>query len=87
MSVGVDRSNRIAMRRMSATKQGLDQTIRERAYLLWEMEGRPHERADECWHRDHEQYLRERACVLWRQQGAPVGRADEIWHQTQEFES
>ena len=60
----------------SQTKQGLDQIVRGRAYLLWEMDG---------WDRAHEQHLRERAYALWEQEGCPVGRADEHWHRTQEF--
>ena len=73
---------------LSQTKQGLDQVVRERAYLLWEMEGCPHDgRADEYWYRAHEQHLRERAYALWQQEGCSVGRADEYWHRTREFES
>ncbi len=69
------------------TKRGLDQVVRERAYLLWEMDGCPHGRADEHWHRAQEQHLRERAYVIWDQEGCPEGRADEHWHRTREFES
>jgi hypothetical protein len=71
----------------SQTKRGLDQVVRERAYLLWETDGCSHGGADEYWHRAHEQHLRERAYVLWQQEGCPEGRADEHWHRTQEFES
>jgi hypothetical protein len=39
---------------MSDVKQDLEQRIRERAYLMWEMEGRPDGRADEYWHRARE---------------------------------
>jgi hypothetical protein len=72
---------------LSQTKQGLDQVVRERAYLLWEMDGCPQGVADEYWHRAHDQHLRERAYVLWEQEGCPSGQADEHWHRTQEFES
>lgn len=72
---------------LSQTRRGLDQVVRERAYLLWELDGRPHGFAEEFWHRAHEQHLRERAYVLWQQEGCPAGRADEYWHRTQEFES
>src|ERR1700685_2370580 len=34
---------------LAQTKQSLDQIVRERAYLLWEQEGRPDDRADEHW--------------------------------------
>ena len=71
----------------SQTKRGLDQIVRERAYLLWEMDGCPDGRADEHWNHAHEQHLRERAYVLWQQEGCSVGRADEYWHRTLEFES
>jgi Protein of unknown function (DUF2934) len=71
----------------SQTKRGLDQAVRERAYLLWEADGRSSGCGDEYWHRAHEQHLRERAYVLWQQGRCPEGRADEYWHQTQEFES
>jgi hypothetical protein len=39
---------------MAEVKQDLEQRIRERAYLMWEMEGRPDGRADEYWHRARE---------------------------------
>ena len=64
---------------LSQTKRGLDQVVRERAYLLWEMDGCPHGGADEYWHRAHDQHLRERAYVLWQQEGCPAGQADEHW--------
>ncbi|MEA3114325.1 MAG: hypothetical protein QOG58_4124, partial [Caballeronia sp.] len=42
----------------SETKVGLEQEIRERAYLLWEKDGRPAGYADEYWHRALDQHLR-----------------------------
>jgi hypothetical protein len=72
---------------LSETKQGLDQIVRERAYLLWEEAGCPHGRAEEYWHRAHDQRLRERAYVLWQQEGCPEGRAEEFWHQSCQFET
>ena len=71
----------------SETKQGLEQAIRERAFLLWEEAGRPEGRADEFWQRALDQHLRERAYVLWQQEGSPHGRADEHWHQLREFQA
>jgi hypothetical protein len=71
---------------LTQTKLGLDQVVRERAYLLWEQEGRQIGRAEEYWHRAHEQHLRERAYLLWEQENCPEGRADEIWQRTCEFE-
>jgi hypothetical protein len=71
----------------SQTKAGLDQIVRGRAYLLWEIDGCPDGRAIEYWDRAHEQHLRERAYALWEQEGCPVGRADEYWHRTNEFEA
>jgi hypothetical protein len=47
----------------------------------------PEGRADEYWHRAHDQHLRERAYLLWQQEGCPERRADEYWHRTREFET
>jgi hypothetical protein len=71
----------------SETKLGLEQAVRERAYSLWEQEGRPEGRADEYWHRALDQHLRERAYVLWQQEGGPEGGADEDWHRMREFQA
>ena len=49
------------------TKSGLEQEVRERAYLLWEQEGRLDGRSDEYWHRALEQHLPERVYTLWQQ--------------------
>ncbi len=68
------------------TKVGLDQIVREEAYKLWEQEGRPEGRADDHWHRAHEQRLRERAYRIWEQEGRPDGQADRHWHWTCGFE-
>ncbi|MDR7010030.1 MULTISPECIES: DUF2934 domain-containing protein [Paraburkholderia] len=71
----------------SETKLGLDQAVRERAYLLWEKEGCPDGRADEYWHRALDQHLRERAYVLWQQEGSPEGRQDEYWRRLVDFQA
>lgn len=71
---------------LTETKDGLDQVVRERAYLLWEQGGCQSGRTEEYWHRAHEQHLRERAYLLWEQEGCPEGRSDEYWHRTCEFE-
>jgi hypothetical protein len=71
----------------SETTLGLEQAVRERAYFLWEQEGRPEGRADEYWHRALDQHLRERAYVLWQQEGSPEGGADEYWHRLREFQT
>ena len=71
----------------SETKRGLEQDIRERAYLLWEQNGCPEGRADDYWQRASDQHLRERAYVLWQQEGSPEGRADENWYRLREFEA
>jgi hypothetical protein len=70
----------------SETKLGLEQAVRERAYLLWEKDGRPEGQAEEYWHRALDQHLRERAYVLWQQEGSPEGGADEYWHRLREFQ-
>jgi len=72
---------------LSQTKRGLQQAVRERAYLLWETDGCPAGQADEYWHRAREQQHRERAYVLWQQAGCPEGRADDDWRRIEEFEA
>jgi hypothetical protein len=71
---------------LSQTKQELDRSVRERAYHLWQEDGRPQGGADDFWHRARDQHLRERAYILWQQDGCPTGRADDHWHRTCEFE-
>jgi Protein of unknown function (DUF2934) len=71
----------------SETKASLEQTVRERAYLLWEEDGMPEGRADEYWHRALDQHLRDRAYVLWEQAGRPEGGADEYWRRIRDFEA
>jgi hypothetical protein len=58
------------------TKTDLDRIVRERAYQLWEQDGRQEGRSDVYWHRAHEQRLRERAYRIWEQEGRPEGQAD-----------
>lgn len=72
---------------MSETRLGLEQLVRERAYGLWEQEGRPDGRAEEFWHRALDEHLRGRAYVLWQQEGSPEGAADADWEQTRKFQS
>ena len=71
----------------SETRLGLDQAVRERAYLLWEKDGRPDGRAEEYWHRALDQHLRERAYVLWQQEGSPEGRQDQYWRRLVDFQA
>jgi hypothetical protein len=71
----------------SETKVGLEQAVRERAYLLWEQDGSQKGRAEEYWHRALDQHLRERAYLLWQQEGSPEGRADEYWRRICDFEA
>lgn len=71
----------------SETKSGLEQSVRERAYFLWEQDGRPVGHTEEYWHRALEQHLRKRAHVLWVQDGCPEGRADEYWRRIRDFEA
>jgi hypothetical protein len=71
---------------LAETKTGLDQAVRERAYLLWEEAGRPDGRTDEFWHQAQYQRFCERAYALWEREGYPEGRADEHWHRTRAFE-
>jgi hypothetical protein len=53
---------------------GFEQAARERAYLLWERDGRPEGRADEYWLRALEELTRSRAFAHWEQ---ARGRQDE----------
>jgi hypothetical protein len=71
----------------SETKLGLEQAVRERAYLLWDSDGRPDGRAEEFWHRALDEHLRERAYVLWQQEGSPEGRQDEYWRRLVDFQA
>ncbi len=73
--------------RDAETKVGLERVVRERAYFLWEQDGRPEGRSEEYWHRATNERLRERAYVLWQQEGRPEGRADEYWFRVREFEA
>jgi hypothetical protein len=60
---------------LAETKAGLDQVVRERAYLLWEQAGRPDDRADDFWHQ-----------ALWEREGCQEGKSDEHWFRTRAFE-
>ena len=71
---------------LAETKSGLDQVVRERAYLLWEQAGRPEGCADNFWHEARGQQFRERAYALWERQGYLDGKADEHWSRTRAFE-
>jgi Protein of unknown function (DUF2934) len=68
------------------TKAGLDQVVRERAYMLWEQGGRPDGRAEEFWHQAQHQRWCERAYALWQREGCPQGKANEHWQRTLDFE-
>ena len=71
---------------LAETKAGLDQVVRERAYLLWEQAGRPDGCADDFWHQAQHQRFCERAYALWEREGCPEGNADEHWFRTRAFE-
>jgi DUF2934 family protein len=71
---------------LAETKAGLDQVVRERAYLLWEQAGRPDGAADHFWHEAQRQRFRERAYAMWEREGRPEGKADEHWHRIRGFE-
>jgi hypothetical protein len=71
---------------LAETKEGLDQVVRERAFLLWEQAGRPDDRADEFWFQAQNQRWCERAYALWEREGCPDGKADEHWFRTRDFE-
>jgi hypothetical protein len=71
---------------LAETKAGLDQVVRERAYLLWEQAGRPDGRANDFWHQAQNQRFCERAYALWEREGCPEGKADEHWLRIRAFE-
>jgi len=71
---------------LAETREGLDQVVRERAFLLWEQAGRPAGMAEEFWCRAQDQRWRERAYALWEREGCPEGKADEHWHRIVDFE-
>ena len=71
---------------LAETKAGLDQVVRERAFLFWEQAGRPDGRADEFWYQAQYQRWCERAYALWEREGCPEGKADEHWYRTFNFE-
>ena len=71
---------------LAETKAGLDQVVREHAYLLWEEAGRPEGCADNFWHKAQSERFRERAYALWEREGCPQGKADEHWLRTRAFE-
>jgi hypothetical protein len=71
---------------LAETKEGLDQVVRESAFLLWEQAGRPDAMAVEFWHRAQHQRWCDRAYALWERDGCPQGKADEHWHRTLNFE-
>ncbi|MCC8403343.1 DUF2934 domain-containing protein [Paraburkholderia sp. MMS20-SJTN17] len=75
------------LERSSETKDGLEQSVRERAYALWEQDGRPDGRAELYWHRALDHHLSQRAYALWQREGCPDGRADEFWHRVVGFEA
>lgn len=71
---------------LAETKEGLDQVVRERAFLLWEAAGRPDGMADEFWRQAQHQRWSERAHALWEREGHPEGKADEHWFRILDFE-
>ena len=71
---------------LAETKEGLNQVVRERAFLLWEQAGRPDGRAEEFWHQAQYRHWCERAYALWEREGRPEGKADEHWYRTLNFE-
>jgi hypothetical protein len=71
---------------LAETKEGLDQFVRENAYIAWELAGRPDGRADEFWHEAQHHRFCERAYALWEREDHPDGMADDHWYRTRAFE-
>lgn len=55
------------------------QVISDRAYAIWEEEGRPDGREFEHWLRAEEEVAAERAYTLWVKAGRPDGRDLDFW--------
>jgi hypothetical protein len=72
---------------LTETKSGLDQVVRDRAYIHWQQDGCPEGNAETYWHQVHDQHLREPAYVMWQQEGCPEGQADAHWYRTCNFEA
>ena len=72
---------------LSQTRKRFEQSVRERAYLIWQQEDCPAGAAHDHWCRAREHYLRERAYHLWELEGRPEGQADQHWHETCELEA
>jgi len=70
----------------SETHTGLEDALRERAYYLWEKNGRPEGEADRFWKLAHDETTAERSHVLWEQDGSRPDQADKNWHQVEKFE-
>ncbi len=71
---------------LAETKEGLDQVVRDDAFVLWEQAGRPDGRADEFWYQAQHQRWRQRASAMWQRESCPEGKADEHWYRTLNFE-
>jgi hypothetical protein len=75
------------VRRVKAIAAEIEELIRERAYGLWDQEGRPNGRAlvhwvhakVDIWH----ELIREGAFALWKQEGKPDGRDRNHWLQAE----
>lgn len=71
---------------LAETKEGLEQVVRQRAYLLWERAGCPADKSEEFWRDAQHQRLSERAFALWEREGRPEGKADEHWYRMLNFQ-
>ncbi|WP_227323996.1 DUF2934 domain-containing protein [Acidisoma silvae] len=71
---------------LAETRLSLEQSVRERAYFMWEQAGKPVWRSDEFWHQARDEHFRLRAYRLWEAEGCPEGQADRHWHWTRDFE-
>ena len=71
---------------LAETREGLEQVVRERAYMFWEQAGRPTEKADTFWYRAQHQRWCERAHALWEREGCPQDKAEEHWYRIVNFE-
>ena len=72
---------------LSQTRERFEQSVRERAYLIWQQEGGAAGAADDHWRRARDHHLRERAYHLWELQGRADGQAVQHWHEACELEA
>lgn len=65
-------SSSLLPRGIVVTTDQAEQAMRERAYFLWEQDGKPEGRSEYFWHRARAEVLRSLAYQMWERQLAPT---------------